>query len=383
MRTTLVVLITTILSVELAAFIGSAYLVHRGIVYRPHEDLSDYPEYLARRDPVLGWIIVTDEDRLAEDGSRFAPRYADAGLPPPCVALYGDSFVWADEVGDEQAWAEQLTGVLGCRVANYGVRAYGTDQAFLRFRTSGPEQRAPLVVMGYMTENIMRNVNQDFDLIYGFTKYGLKPRFTLSETGELTLVPLPTFTAAEFEVLNRSPAEMLPHEYFVPIRLGFPYTLTVLRAIDSHRIRARLGGVPQYAEFYGRDHPSGALAVTGAILEAFVAEARGREVEPLVLLIPTLMDFEHHARTGEWIYAPLLDDLRGTNVPFFEVGPAILEKLGSRPLASIFAPQNHYNDAGNRLLAEVIFDEISRRGPAPTWRSARDATEHPEERERE
>lgn len=365
MRAALVMLITTMLSVELAAFIGSMYLAHRGIVYRPHDDLSDYPEYLARRDPALGWITVTDEDRLAEDGSRLTPRYEGTAMPPPCVALYGDSFVWADEVGDDQTWAEQLAGTFGCRVANYGVRAYGTDQAFLRFRMSGPEQRAPLVIMGYMTENIMRNVNQDFDLIYGFTKYGLKPRFTLSARGELSLVPLPVFTAAEFEALNRSPADMLRHEYFVPISQGFPYTLTVLRAMDSHRIRARLAGLPQYAEFYSADHPSNALAVTGAILEAFIAEARVRDVEPLVVVIPTLMDFEHHARSGEWIYAPLLDALRAAKVPFFEVAPAMLEKLGSRPLVSIFAPRNHYNEAGNRLLAEVVADEISRRGLTP------------------
>ena len=194
LHATLVVVIVTLLSVEIAAFVGSLYLVNRGIVYRPHDDLSDYARYLERRDPVLGWITVTDEDRLADDGSRYSPRYAEGGLPQPCIALYGDSFVWADEVDDGQTWGERMTDALGCRVANYGVRAYGTDQAYLRFRESGPDQRAPLVIMGYMTENIMRNVNQDFDLIYGFTKYGLKPRFRLTAQGELELVPLPTFT---------------------------------------------------------------------------------------------------------------------------------------------------------------------------------------------
>ena len=36
--------------------------------------------------------------------------------------------------GLADGWVEQLSRKLGCRVANYGVSGYGTDQAYVRFQ---------------------------------------------------------------------------------------------------------------------------------------------------------------------------------------------------------------------------------------------------------
>ena len=33
----------------------------------------------------------------------------------------------------QDGWIERLSHKLGCRVANYGVDGYGTDQAYVRF----------------------------------------------------------------------------------------------------------------------------------------------------------------------------------------------------------------------------------------------------------
>ena len=34
---------------------------------------------------------------------------------------------------DKEAWSNQLSRLVGCRVANYGVSGYGSDQATIRF----------------------------------------------------------------------------------------------------------------------------------------------------------------------------------------------------------------------------------------------------------
>ena len=151
-----------VLTAEAGSFLAVKYLQQRGIFYSPHEDLSDYESYLGRRHPVLGWIeLLTSEARVLPDGSRYSPAVPDGEKQPSCVSLYGDSFVWADEVDDAHAWGNLLVDRLGCRVANFGVRAYGTDQSYLRYLNSAPTDNSQVVVLGHFTENVLRNVTQD------------------------------------------------------------------------------------------------------------------------------------------------------------------------------------------------------------------------------
>ena len=91
-------------------------------------------------DPVLGWRYragyASDDDHLNAQGLRSRHEYAAA---PPAgtlrVAAFGDSFVYGNEVTDDDAWTAVLEGGSGgIEVLNYGVGGYGLDQAFLRFQ---------------------------------------------------------------------------------------------------------------------------------------------------------------------------------------------------------------------------------------------------------
>ena len=64
-------------------------------------------------------------------GARFSPAYPEPGNE--CVTLYGDSFTYGVGVREEYAWGNTLAERLRCRVGNFGVGGYGTDQALLRF----------------------------------------------------------------------------------------------------------------------------------------------------------------------------------------------------------------------------------------------------------
>ena len=98
----------------------------------PKTTPEEYEHYLSVRDGVLGWPSpLTTIENLDSSGARVSPAFPAPGSE--CVSLYGDSFTFGSEVNDEQAWGNVLARNLGCRVANFGVGGYGTDQAVMRF----------------------------------------------------------------------------------------------------------------------------------------------------------------------------------------------------------------------------------------------------------
>ena len=136
--------------VESIAWLGCRFLAQKGVIYRPVQS-AVYDQYLMERDPLLGWPSISSSQQ------RHSPMHQNEAIP--CVSLFGDSFTFAAEVSDSEAWGNVLAGLLGCRVANYGVGGYGSDQAFLAMK-SRPADGAGVVFLNHLSENILRNVNQ-------------------------------------------------------------------------------------------------------------------------------------------------------------------------------------------------------------------------------
>src|SRR5262249_49512032 len=83
-------------------------------------------------DKEIGWSSPRDSVSLPRDSSGGK---MNAEFPQPgngCISAYGDSYVWGNDIPTQDGWPEQLSHKLGCRVANYGVGGYGTDQAYIR-----------------------------------------------------------------------------------------------------------------------------------------------------------------------------------------------------------------------------------------------------------
>lgn len=344
--------------VEYAASVVENALAARGVVYTPAPP-GNFAGYLERRDPLLGWPFRAPRADLDASGSRIVPAFPDPAAPA-CVSLYGDSFAYGAEVEHQAAWGNLLSRRLGCRVSNFGVAGYGTDQAYLRFEANTAD-RAPTVLLCHMSENIARNVNQFRALLYPGRQFVLKPRFVLEADGSLRLVPLPTLSPAEFAGMLRDPAAYLEHEDLLPgTRLGpvwgrFPHTLTVLAALANRRVLAHLEGSAFWNELYEPDHPTRALGLTAAILAAFDARARAQERAGAVVVFPTHGDLIARRRGEAWTYQSLLDDLRRRDIRSLNVGDGLLDELRGSDPAAIFSPTgNHYNAAGNRLVADIV-----------------------------
>src|SRR5262249_43895596 len=260
----------------------------------------------------LGWPSPSDAVLPPRDrtGAKYNPDFSQAEYP--CASAYGDSFVWGTDIPIADGWIEQLSRKLGCRVANYAVEMYGTDQSYVRLLRTRQDE-APVTLLGIFPENIMLNVNQYRGFLgYSASPTGLKGRFVLDGEDRLEWIHRPRIDEKGFLDFLRDPASLLPHEYLLPdtpdgpVTLRFPYTATLARFALMPRLRVRITGRPSWADFYRADHPSGAFALMAALVEAFIRESEHRGKRALIVMLPGASSFRARAEFGQPEYAPLV-----------------------------------------------------------------------------
>ncbi len=356
--------------IELLMFGAGSFLSTFGVLYAP-QDTDDYQAYLDERDTLLGWPAASTfgNGEWDRSGSRIIPLFADPVEHPTCVSLFGDSFTEGVEVDPAEAYSNVLSGLLGCRVANYGVGGYGSDQAYLRFRDR-IHDGSSIVVLGHLSENIVRNVNQFRGFVSG-ARYTLKPRFVVDSAGRLKLIPLPRLTADEFAALDRRADELVPYDFFRPGGgagtrvLRFPFSVSVLGVFADPRLRQRLRGMPAWPEYYEPDHPAGGLRVTAGILEAFHRDALARGQQPIVLLIPTLTDLQALQETGSLPYQSLEQELELAGIATPGLARRLIAGFDGRDPCDLYKGcviHRHFNAEGNALIAGIVYDWIVEQG---------------------
>lgn len=328
--------------------------------------LENYETYMAERHEELGWPLKQwiGTEPYDESGSRITPEYPVPG--GACVSLYGDSYTFGDDVDHEYTWGNQLAKQLGCRVANYGLGGYGTDQAMLRFKINTQDE-APLVILAIWPENVIRNLNQYRTLLDGGKGdfFTFKPRFVIKESGELSLIPLPSLSKVEFiEVLN-NPASHLKYETFLPAPWRFPYTYSLTMALMDDRFWAGRSAIPWWFSYFKPDHPSHGLAIMIGIIERFQQLAEKRGKTPLVILISTV-SVSLFQQTGRWPYQSLLDLASERSIHLYNLGPDIVNYLGERHICEIMRhPETcagHFGNEGYGLIADLVYQHIDKSG---------------------
>jgi hypothetical protein len=376
-----IVILVLLSSSEILVYVAAATVLRHRLPYLFYEPLEreiigGFERYMADRDPVLGWPSrsALGKEPFDASGSRISPSFPIPGNA--CVSIYGDSFAFADEVDHVHAWGNVLAERLNCRVANYGANGYGTDQAFLRFQLNR-EDEARIVILAIYPEDLRRNVNRYQPLLMGMSTdnmFGLKPRFVLSDTGELELIALPSPSRSEFVTLATSPQSVLTHEYFLPgTRAGplscqFPYTWCLLEALQQEQtqasIRSLVRRIPTWADFASPGHPSRSFEIAAAIGRAFASEARRRGKVPLVLFFPTPTAVDDFTRRHTWAYRELAQAIGRNGSMVVDAGPYLLEKLAGRSLCTVLTnPRQcggHFNEEGNRMLAELVYESTSK-----------------------
>ncbi len=325
-----------------------------------------------RFDPDLGWSIRPNgasEDGLFRANAAGFRANRDYDLVPPSsvtrLAVFGDSFVHGDKVTNDETWAQRLeASAPNVEVLNFGVNGYGTDQALLRFRRDGVPYHPHVVVIGYMPENILRNVSV-YRPAYKHESASIvvKPRFRLDEGGATVLVAMPVASQRELaaRVRDRSlVATLLETDYWVR-RAPLAYTGSPIFASSLARVlygrfeEAGRSRPPHYRNV--RAEP---FRVTLEILRTFAREARARGARrAIVVLLPGQEAIEEESRGRARSWATLPDSLRAAGVEVLDVTPALLAELGTAEPASRFRDY-HYDPRANEVVAAAIAEGLVR-----------------------
>jgi hypothetical protein len=367
----LLALLCLLVSAEAASYVAGRVLQKKWCMYGvpklPASRIqTTYEDYLRRRDPEVGWPLPEQYGSKLFDayGARPSPAFPDTTPETSQVSLYGDSFTQS-ACSDEDAWGNVIARRSGLRVANYGQGGYGTDQAFLRYLRN-VRDHAKVVVLGHLSEDILRNLTRDRDLLTYEMFYAYKPRFVLDAEGGLELVPIPNLSADEAERFlgAKGPAFELEHESFAPggptgaTLLRFPFTLALARNFGDFRMRARLARRPSWAEFYASGHPLHGLEITAGICRAFVDEAKRRGQLPIVLLLPNKEELLHFRAKGETYYRPLADALASNGVDAIDFCPALAAFAEGKTMEEVYDGTQHFAPPTDRRLAEFVLEKI-------------------------
>ena len=150
-------------------------------------------------------------DSLGSRRNTFFPNVTARA----CVSTYGNSFTYSSEVDLLDAWPNQLARILGCRVNNFGVGSYGTDQALLRFYQNTFD-RPSIAILAHSSIYITRNINEFGYLRTGNQPFDFKPRFLPVGNGNFKLKPIRDFVGLDYRDVYNNPDKYFPDDYFLP-----------------------------------------------------------------------------------------------------------------------------------------------------------------------
>jgi hypothetical protein len=313
--------------------------------------------------PALGWTIrpggATALYHANSQGLRATRNYA---LHPSTdtlrIAAFGDSFTHGDDVPDTATWETTIEHELpNTEVLNFGVGGYGMDQEYLRWHLEGRKFEPQVVLIGYLTENINRQVNSFRPFYAPSTGIPLaKPRFELA-SDTLRLESNPFRHLEDYRALLDDPSHTISklgeHDYFYhhrahasPLNISPLFRLAniVYAQVRTFRDRPIRNGV------YNEE--SEAFAVTTRLFDRFVAEVRAQHATPLIIVFPTQQDFARMAEGKPRGHQALLDYFTRKGYAYVDVLDAFPECRIRCDLRALIP--GHFSATGNHVIGEYI-----------------------------
>lgn len=375
------------LAIDLLARGGLSVLERRGVRYQPilgdrlsAENRQAVEDFLGGRespfqpDSVLGWTLRprfrSPEVTVDAVGRRRAPD-----RPPPesnalRLAAFGDSFTFGGDVADRDAYPEALARLdPGIDVANYGVPAYGLDQAFLRYLKERGAARPQVVILGYLSENICRNVSVFRPFYNPGTVFPLaKPRYLLDGRG-LRLLRNPLPTPESYRRLLANPADSLAelgrHDaYYRTSPHARPWDRSA--TVRLVKLASAQLSTPRRDGCYGDDE---AFAVTTRLFSLFYETALRDGAQPVILIFPTREEVAGWRGDRRKRYAPLLSFLAGKGYRVVDA-MEVVDGAGRNLSIDELIP-SHLSPLANTLVAEHLRQRLQSFGLIPqngtTW----------------
>jgi len=310
--------------------------------------------------------------RYNSRGIRSAPtEYAEQPASDVFrIALFGDSFTHGDDVSWENTWAAQLERSLHLKgktieVLNFGVSAYGMDQAFLRWKSLGKNYRPHLVIFGFQPENIARNVNLLRGFYVGQTGIPFsKPRFLVLDDGHLEPINLPCLRPENVPdaMANMSRWKFAKHEFFYSpkkYRHRF-WNFSRLMSLTMDRIFGSTDedGIAKSDLFDPNAEP---VVVSLKIIEEFRKDVEATGSQYFVIHLPRKQDIKKKMSGEKLPYEVVLKEIQ-KNYFVLDPLPAFLNHVQSQLLDDLFvAGKRHYSSRGNGIVAHLVAKQLNLR----------------------
>lgn len=352
----------------------------RGVTYSPISEyllnqnqmqivraLLDGESRYVTHDPDLGWTIKPNGSSASlyqanSQGIRAQRNYPEVPDPDMIrVATFGDSFTEGYEVKNEETWQAQLEDLdRRFEVLNFGVRGYGVDQAYLRFVKHGVKYKPTVVIIGFMSENILRSVNVFRPFYLRETNLPMtKPRFTIAGD-KLVLLPNPLPRINDYRKLIEDPAPTIAalgmndsfyQNGYHSGRLDIFPSLRLLKILRFKFLTAER--ILSVSKPYQAN--SEAFQVTLGVLSRFYQEVLASSSKPVILFLPHSRDVERTIEGLPSQYQPLLEALKDRKMKVLDAAEAFADEPTSIPITRFFSKEGHYSRDGNRVVAHYVF----------------------------
>lgn len=320
--------------------------------------------------PTLGWTIRPGGHSVLYQANAQGLRADREYTPrPPAgklrIATFGDSYTHGTDVGNADTWQAALERLdPRLEVLNFGVGAYGLDQAYLRYREDGRRFASQVVLIGLMSENIFRSVSVFRPFYVPRTGAPLgKPRFVLRDGG-LALLPNPLRSAADYERLLANPETVIPelgeHDYFYQTRYRprrgdtLPSLRLAYLLLDLLRDREPLTG-REPARFYNAR--SEAFEVTARLAERFYREVEADGGRPVIVLFPHIAALRQYMRHGTKQYQPMLERFEKDGLRYIDTLEGFVALQDWKGKRKMWVPGfAHYSPVGNEMVARTLLE---------------------------
>jgi hypothetical protein len=371
-----------VLAVEGVSLAGLAVLrARRGLTYFPRASRLE-PGALATLDSLLnnrpGSVVVMDS------ALGWVPKDANAGgmrddreydrEPHPGklrISAFGESFTYGSDVPLEASWTKRISAMDSTiEILNFAIGGFGLDQAYLRYLKKGTEYNPHIVIIGYMSENLARNVNV-FHNFYSdaFRAFILtKPRFKLAN-GQLVLLPNPLRTMADYRRFRDNQEQVLGElgkndfhfvEHYREGPLDFSPSVRLGKLVLS-QIR-KSSQVPILTDDGRYETRSEAYQLTLRIFDEFYAKVLEDGALPLIVVLPDLNDQKRSREGKPRRYEPMLEYFRSRGYAYVDALEALTPVERSYTIDQLTVIWGHFSPLGNDLVARHVLGELVRRG---------------------
>jgi len=334
----------------------SLSITHKVALNKLLENQSTYGEYSSD----LGWAIKNHGiSPLFKSNSQGIRGDREYSLNPPQhvvrISTFGDSFTHGDEVKNKQTWQEKLNSLdPNLEVLNFGVNGYGLDQSFLRYQKDGIKFNSHIVFIGFLSENILRNINVFRPFYMPNTGVVLgKPYFTLAND-KLQLHQNPFEELSQYKQLLDHPDEVLPklgmHDYFFKSRYknGFFDFLPSFRLLKmtSYELLNR----DKILDFDENSYP---FRLTAKIFDLFYQTVKLNNSFPIIVIFPGKKDIIVYRKDKTKRYSDLLSYFDTKGYLYIDIYDAFHIYGNNMPIKDLFI-NYHYSPLGNELVAKYI-----------------------------